>query len=278
MTAELTAEDIGAAAVTTAGISAEHVSKVAAVLDADDDLPTGAQLPLLWHWAFFTPTAPTASLGADGHPRLPAQGPTADLPRRMWAGGHVQTHFPLVLGASAIRRSHVASAERKSGRSGELLVVKAIHEISQNGRVAITEEQDLIYRPASGSPTAAPNGSHHPEAPEGGWTEDVTLGAVTLFRFSAVTFNSHRIHYDLPYATGAEGYPGLVVHGPLTAILLAESARRRARSGSFFSFRASAPLFADTPFTLLGAPGEGAGVSLQAVRNDGAVAMTAEVR
>jgi 3-methylfumaryl-CoA hydratase len=93
-----------------------------------------------------------------------------------------------------------------------------------------------------------------------------------------VTFNSHRIHYDLPYATGAEGYPGLVVHGPLTAILLAESARRRDRAGSFFSFRASAPLFADLPFALLGAPDEEAGVALQAVRNDGAVAMTAQVR
>jgi 3-methylfumaryl-CoA hydratase len=100
---------------------------------------------------------------------------------------------------------------------------------------------------------------------------------VTLFRFSAVTFNSHRIHYDLPYAMGEEGYPGLVVHGPLTAILLAESARRRGRAGSSFSFRASAPLFADTVFTLVGQPGEGAAISLQAVRNDGAVAMSAQV-
>jgi 3-methylfumaryl-CoA hydratase len=157
------------------------------------------------------------------------------------------------------------------------LVVTAIQEISQNGRVAITEEQDLIYRTASGTPIEAPVGSHRPETPEGGWTDEVTVGSVTLFRFSAVTFNSHRIHYDLPYATGEEGYPGLVVHGPLTAILLAESARRRGRPGSSFSFRASAPLFAGTPFTLLGAPDEDASVALQAVRNDGAVAMTAQV-
>jgi len=278
MTTELTAEDIGAAAVSTAEISAEHVSKVGAVLDADDDLSAGTELPLLWHWTFFTPVAPTGSLGQDGHPRLPAQGPTADLPRRMWAGGRVHMQFPLVIGASATRRSQVVSAERKSGRSGDLLVVKAAHEISQNGRVAITEEQDLIYRAASGSPSEAPVGSHRAEAPSGGWNDEVTAGAVTLFRFSAITFNSHRIHYDLPYATGEEGYPGLVVHGPLTAILLAESARRRGRRGSSFSFRASAPLFAETPFTLVGQPDQDAGVSLQAVRNDGAVAMTAELR
>lgn len=277
MTAELTAEDIGAAAVASAEISAEHVRKIAAVLDADDDLPPGAQLPMLWHWAFFAPVAPTASLGSDGHPRLPAEGPTAGLPRRMWAGGRIRTNFPLVVGTPATRRSRVVSAERKTGRSGELLVVTAEHQISQDGRVAITEEQDLVYRTASGPPIDAPVGSHRPEVPAGGWTDEVTMNAVRLFRFSAVTFNSHRIHYDLPYATGEEGYPGLVVHGPLTALLLAESARRRGRTGSSFSFRASAPLFADLPFTLLGHPRDDSGVALQAVRNDGAIAMTAQV-
>jgi 3-methylfumaryl-CoA hydratase len=278
MSAQLTAEHIGAAAVATTEISSEHAHKVAAVLDAADNLPAGAELPLLWHWAFFAPTAPTASLGPDGHPRLPVQLPTADLPRRMWAGGRVHMHFPLVIGASATRRSHIATAERKSGRSGELLVVKATHEISQDGCVAITEEQVLVYRTVSGSPIEAPVGSHRPETPVGGWNDEIMADAVTLFRFSAVTFNSHRIHYDLPYAMRDERYPGLVVHGPLTAILLAESARRRGRRGSSFSFRASAPLFADTPFTLVGEPDDDAGISLQAVRNDGAVAMTAQVR
>jgi 3-methylfumaryl-CoA hydratase len=278
MTAELTAEDIGAAAVSSVEISAEHVHKVAAVLDAKDDLPAGAHLPLLWHWAFFSPVASTASLGSDGHPPLPASGPTADLPRRMWAGGRVQMHFPLVVGASATRRSRVVSAERKTGRSGELLVVTAAHEISQGDRVAITEEQDLVYRTASGSPIDAPVGNARPETPTGGWNDVVTMNAVRLFRFSAVTFNSHRIHYDLPYATGEEGYPGLVVHGPLTALLLSESARTRSKGGSYFSFRATAPLFADIPFTLLGEQDGDAGVALQAVRNDGAVAMTARVR
>ena len=278
MTAKLTAEHIGAAAVTTAEISAEHAHKVAAVLDVVDDLPAGAELPLLWHWAFFTRPALTATLGSDGHPRLPVQGPTAHLPRRMWAGGRVHLHVPLRIGFPATRRSRIATAERKSGRSGEFLLVTATHEISQNGCVAITEEQDLVYRTASGSPIAAPVGAHVPETPVGGWNDEVVADAVTLFRFSAVTFNSHRIHYDLPYAMREEGYPGLLVHGPLTAILLAESARRRGRRGSSFSFRASVPLFADAPFRLIGQPDDDHGVSLEAVRNDGAVAMTARVR
>jgi 3-methylfumaryl-CoA hydratase len=185
--------------------------------------------------------------------------------------------MPLTIGAVATRRSRILKAERKSGRSGELLVVTAAHEISQDGQVAIAGEQDLVYRTAPGSPITAPVGSHHPDTPDGGCSDEVTISSVRLFRFSAVTFNGHRIHYDLPYARGEEGYPGLVVHGPLTAVLLSESARRRGRPGASFSFRASAPLFADTAFTLLGQPNE-ARVDLQAVRNDGSVAMTAQVR
>lgn len=274
MTAELSADDIGVAAVTTSELSAEHAARLAAVLGADDDLSAGAVLPLLWHWAFFTPAVPTAALGRDGHPRLPADGPTADLPRRMWAGGRLRAAGPLMIGEPVTRRSRVVRAERKSGRSGELLVVTALHEIEQAGQVMITEEQDLVYRAASSAPVAASVGDERVEAPVGGWRDEVAIDPVTLFRFSAVTFNSHRIHYDLPYATGVEGYPDLVVHGPLTAVLLAESARRRDRAGSSFSFRASAPLFASTCFALVGNPGADC-VELQAVRNDGVVAMTA---
>ncbi len=273
---DLTAEDIGAAAVTTSEMSAEHAQKVAAVLDAPDELSAGSPLPLLWHWTFFTPAVRTAALGADGHPPLPPNGPTADLPRRMWAGGRVQLHAPLVLGQPATRRSSVISAERKSGRSGDLLVVTAGHEIAQAGRVVLTEEQDLIYRPPGTSTTDAPPGREQPPTPDDGWSERVTADSVLLFRYSAVTFNSHRIHYDERFVTGDEGYPGLLVHGPLTATLLAESARRRGLAGTSFSYRASAPLFAGTPFTLVGERNGGA-LSLQAVRNDGTVAMTARL-
>lgn len=276
MTIELTASDIGVAAVTTSELSVDHARRVGAVLDADVDLSAGTALPLLWHWTFFAPPVPTGALGVDGHPSLPVGGPTTGLPRRMWAGGRVHAHGELVVGEPATRRSQVVSATRKSGRSGDLLVVTAAHEIEQGGRVVIAEEQDLVYLSAPASPVAAPIGNDRPDAPRGGWSDAVGVDPLTLFRFSAVTFNSHRIHYDLPYATNVEGYPGLVVHGPLIAIQLAESVRRRGRRGSKFSFRASAPLFADTPFAVVGDP-DTDGVSLSAVRNDSAVAMTARL-
>ena len=276
MTIELSADDIGVATEATSEVSLEHATRVSAVFDADGDLRSGSPLPFLWHWAFFTSAVPTCALGLDGHPTLPANGPTAGLPRRMWAGGRVQAHAPIVIGDPATRRSRIERADRKAGRSGELLVVTAVHEIEQGGRLVLTEEQDLVYLAKSDAPTPSPTGDERPPAPTGGWTDEVGVGPAMLFRFSAVTFNSHRIHYDLPYAMTEEGYPALVVHGPLTALLLAESARGRGYAGSTFSFRASSPLFATSPFTLVGVP-EDDGVALQAVRNDGAVSMTARL-
>src|SRR5439155_25939274 len=151
----------------TADISVEHAARIAAVLDADVDLADGSPLPLLWHFAFFAPAVPTAALGHDGHPRMAPGGPTAELPRRMWAGGRIEAHEPLVVGQPATRRSRVAQAERKSGRSGDLLVVTIAHEIEQAGRVVLTEEQDLVYR-AAGATVDAPVGDHQPEVPDGG--------------------------------------------------------------------------------------------------------------
>jgi len=272
---ELTPHDVAVAPEATADISVEHAARIAAVLDADLELGDGSALPLLWHFAFFAPAVPTAALGHDGHPRMAPGGPTADLPRRMWAGGRIEAHEPLLVGRPATRRSRVVQAERKSGRSGDLLVVTIEHEVEQGGRIVLTEEQDLVYR-AAGATVEAPVGDHRPDVPDGGWCDPMTRDAVVLFRFSAITFNGHRIHYDLPYATAEEGYPGLVVHGPLTAVSLAESARRRGVVGRRFEFRATAPLFAALPFTLLGRP-EGDAVALEAVRNDGAVAMTARL-
>ncbi|MDA8044512.1 MAG: acyl-CoA dehydrogenase [Actinomycetota bacterium] len=280
----LTADDIGVAAVTESPLSAEQAWRVAALLDRDDEpssLAEGDALPLLWHWAFFAPVVPTTRLGADGHPRLAEGGPTSGLPRRMWAGGRVTMDGALVVGRPATRRSEVVSAERKTGRSGDLLVVTARHRIEQDGRVLLTEEQDLVYRahpaPAPGATVAeAPAGEVRPDAPDGGWADTYVAGPLTLFRYSAATWNSHRIHYDRPYAMTEEGYPGLVVHGPLTATLLVESARRRGVAGRSFSFRAAAPLFAEIPFTLVGRP-DGEGTELTAVRNDGTVAMTARL-
>ena len=275
MSAEITAADLGLEPV-RAELSVAHARRLAATLDVAEDLAEGSPVPLLWHWAFFVPDAPTTALGADGHPRLPDAAPTAGLPRRMWAGGRVRSHGELLLGRPAERRSEVVRAERKSGRSGELLVVTVAHEVRQDGELRISEEQDLIYRAASSEATPAPEGDEQPEVPPGGWCDRLAVGPPMLFRYSALTFNSHRIHYDEPYATAVEGYPGLVVHGPLTATLLVESARRNGRSGDRFSFRAAAPLFADLPFTIVGAPGDD-GVRLEALRNDGQVAMSAEL-
>lgn len=276
-TGALTVEDLGLASLTVCEISAEHVVRLAATLDVAASPPDGAPLPLLWHWAFFTPTVATAGLGPDGHPRLPAGAPTARYPRRMWAGGRVRLDAPLVVGRPAERRSTVLRTKETSGKSGDLLVVTLEHRYRQGGADAVVEEQDLVYRSA-GPPVPLPEGDEVAAAPDGGWSVRRQLGPPTLFRFSALTFNTHRIHYDEPYATGEEGYPALVVHGPLTAVLLAEAARQAmGREVSSFDFRATAPIFAGLPFDLVGQPRDDGVVDSRAVRNDGQTAMTATI-
>ncbi|RAY16274.1 acyl-CoA dehydrogenase [Actinomadura craniellae] len=271
--------DFGVPPLRELEVSGEQARRLAAVLDdpAGPELAPGRPLPALWHWALGTPETSTTMLGPDGHPRLPSCGPAAGFPRRMWAGGRVEVHRPLLIGAPALRETSVLRAERKTGRSGRLLVVTLRHVYTQHDATAIEEEQDLVYR-EPGAPVPAPEGGHSEPAPPGGWAERAEAGPVMLFRFSAVTFNAHRIHYDAAYARDVEGYPGLVVQGPLTALLLAESARRRTgREIAGFSFRASAPLFADAPFTLTGRPAE-PDVELRAVRGDGQVATAATAR
>src|SRR5690606_6940047 len=153
----------------------------------------------LWHWVYFTPGTPTAGLGPDGHPRLPEGAPTARFPRRMWAGGRVSSVAPLVVGRPAERRSSVLRTKETSGRSGDLLVVTLEHRYRQGGADAVVEEQDLVYRTA-GPPVPLPAGEEPVPAPAGGWSRRRVVEPPMLFRFSALTFNSHRIHYDQPYA------------------------------------------------------------------------------
>jgi len=272
-----TPEDFGVPAEVELELPAEHARRLAAVLDSPARPAAGEPLPLLWHWAFGTPDVATSALGPDGHPPLPPGGPSEGLPRRMWAGGHVTARVPLIIGTPALRRTSVLTAERKTGRSGELLVVTFGHEYLQHGQTAITERQDVVYLTA-GPPVPRPAGDHAAPAPRGGWADRISPGPVTLFRFSAVTFNAHRIHYDAGYAETAEGYPGLVVHGPLTAMLLAGSvSRHTGKEPEEFSFRALAPLFAGFGCTLTGEP-KGPEVELTAVRNDGRAAMRATAR
>ena len=206
----------------------------------------GPGLPLLWHWVYLLDRPPQAILGADGHPARDAI-PTPPGPglRRMFAGGRVSQHGPLRTGAEATRRTWQASSALKRGRSGPLHFVTVRSEISQDGQVVITEEQDLVYRePARDStpaPAPAPQ-SQPPPAGPGDWP--VEVNPVLLFRFSALTYNAHRIHYDRDYAR-AEGYPGLLVHGPLQALLMAELARRQTTLPALcdYAYRLVAPLF-----------------------------------
>ncbi len=212
----------------------------------------GPDLPLLWHWLYLLDRPPQAILGPDGHPARGAI-PTPPGPglRRMFAGGRVSQHGPLRTGAEATRRTWQASSTRKQGRSGPLHFVTVRTEISQDGQVVITDEQDLVYREpaqatdrlASDSPPRPP-GAPDLQPPAGTRDWPVEVNPVLLFRFSALTYNAHRIHYDRDYAR-AEGYPGLLVHGPLQALLMAEQARREAElpARCDYSYRLVAPLF-----------------------------------
>ena len=247
---------------------------LAATLDRLDAPAAGQAQPPLWHWTAFAPSARASEIGEDGHPHRGGFMPPVELPRRMWAGGRLEFHAPLRVGSPATRVSTIANLSVKSGKSGTLVFVTVRHDISSEGRLAITEEQDVVYREAPAPGTVAPE---PPPAPEGAqWSDEVLADPVMLFRYSALTFNGHRIHYDLPYARDTEGYPGLVVHGPLIATLLAESmARRTPRPLKRFAFRAVSPLFHTAPFRTCGAI-EGDAVRLWAVNPSGRLAMSAE--
>jgi 3-methylfumaryl-CoA hydratase len=223
-----------------------------------------AVLPPLPHWAFFLPQPQDGELGTDGHPKRGGFLPAISLPRRMFAAAEIVFEAPLVLGGDAEMVSRIAEVAHKSGKSGDLVFVEVDRVISQGAVVRIRERQSYVYR-EMGDPAPMPT----PADPIDG--EVWNPGPVNLFRFSAVTFNSHRIHYDFPYAQAEEGYPALVVHGPFTAAKLAGLAARRGPLKRF-SFRAQAPLFLGQPIVLQEDEGE-----VRAVRCDGATAMTAKV-
>jgi len=263
-------EDTGFEPFARADLDAEHVVRVAACLDVDAAavLESGV-LPVLWHWAFFLPTEPTAELGPDGH--LHRRPEMAEFPRRMFGAGRVQVLEPLEIGKPAERVSEVRAASLKVGSTGRFWVVTVGHDVSQGGRLCLTEEKDFLLRAPSRTP--AP-GVEHDEPPDADWVESFTPDPALLFRFSAITYNAHRIHYDRPYATTVEEYPDLVVHGPLTAILLARMAELRSgREIRNLSFRASAPLFVDRRIWLTGASADDH-ARMVAIRSDHAVAMT----
>ena len=201
----------------------------------DVPVPAG-ELPLLWHWLYLLDRPAQSDLGPDGHPRRGA------IPgrRRMWAGGRVRTLGSLRLGERAARHSTVLSTTEKQGRTGALTFVVIRHQIVQNGHTMVDEEQDLVYREPV--PLSLPAAGPVVPPAEDEWSIDVT--PTLLFRFSALTYNAHRIHYDRDYAREVEGYPGLLTHGPLQALAMAEAARAHGYGGPLsFEYRLVAPLF-----------------------------------
>ena len=265
---------------------------LAALLDRDDPFPThDTLLPPGGHWLYFRPAARQSDLGSDGHPRRGGFLPPVPLPRRMWAGGRIEFLRPIRIGDTVTRVSRIADVALKEGHAGPLVFVRGDHEISGPEGPALKEEHDIVYRevPAPGvageslrslkmpPPAATPAAAAAPEVAI--WRRTVTPDPVMLFRYSALTFNGHRIHYDQPYATGVEGYPGLVVHGPLIATLLMDLIRRERPQArlSRFAYRAVSPLFDTAPFTVEGIPGAGGrSARVWAVTPAGALAMTGD--
>ena len=257
------------------GLSAEQARSAAAMLDQDvTGIEAGSPLPPLWHWFYFLPRAVQSQLDVDGHPQRGGFLPPIPFPRRMFAGSRMQFHSPLRLGSPATRTGDIRNVVLKSGRSGSLAFVTVGYRVTQSGVLCIDEEQDIVYR-EPGASVPAPEVLATPAAPGGSWTRTVIPDARLLFRFSALTFNAHRIHYDRPYACNDEGYPGLVVHGPLTAMLLADLVRRNSSATmTAFTFRGLAPLFDLAPFHLIGRS-DGPTVSLEALGPDHVPAITA---
>jgi 3-methylfumaryl-CoA hydratase len=258
-------------------VTPARIAALAATLDRDDPPPeNGDPLPLLWHWLFCLPIHRQSDLSPDGHARLGGFLPPVPLPRRMYAGGLVSVHVPLRVGDAVSRVSRIADVSEKGGRTGPLVFVKIRHEFRSRGELALLEDQELVYRAA---PKPGDLARPVPPAPQGAiWSREIRPDDVLLFRYSALTFNGHRIHYDRRFATETEGYPGLVVHGPLLATLLADLLRRNLPRADVttFSFRAVSPLFDTGPFLVCGRPDDrGSTVTLWAQTPPGGLAMEA---
>ena len=248
---------------------------LSATLDRDDPPPqAGDPLPPAWHWLFFLPIHRQSELGPDGHPVRGGFLPPVELPRRMWAGSRIELVRPLRVGENISRTSRILSVKYKEGRTGPLVFVIVRHEVSNATGLAVIDEHDIVYRGQS-QPGQAPDPPRAPASPA--WERIVRPNDVLLFRYSALTFNGHRIHYDRRYATEVEGYPGLVVHGPLIATLLLDLLRSNAENAQIarFEFRAVSPLFDTAPFSVCGAPQTGNSIHLWAQNISGGLAMDA---
>jgi 3-methylfumaryl-CoA hydratase len=260
----------------TERIAGSAVKAMAATLDLESSPSAGEPLPPGWQWLFFNPAVRRSGLGIDGHPRRGGFLPPIELPRRMWAGSRIRYLAPVPIEGQATRRSRILKIENKAGKRGSLAFVTVQHTISCGGMPCISEEQDIVYREATppGAVTA-PTLQRYDGVPQ--WSRSVEPDTTLLFRYSALTFNGHRIHYDRTYARDEEGYPELVVHGPLTATLLQQFALEQGagRPLARFDFRGVTPLFVGRAFQLEGRQVEDGTLALWARGPDGELAMSA---
>jgi len=287
-------EWVGRTQTETDVVTAVPPTALAATLDIPvSDFTKQQILPPLWHWLYFLPTARQSEIGPDGHPRRGDFLPPVDLPRRMWAGSQIEFHKPIHIGDEIERKSVIESVTSKTGKSGQLVFVKVKHTISSTNTdktVAsdspnITEFHDIVYRQAANS--TKPDTSNARPKPadvipaKAQWEHKIQADDVLLFRYSALTFNGHRIHYDRRYVTEVEGYPGLVVHGPLIATLLLNTACTELNNQKVasFEFKARSPLFDIHPFHVCGSTtNNGDTAELWAKDHSGNLAMHATAR
>lgn len=248
------------------------VDRFKATFDQEGAAKDGDPAPIMIHLCVAPPAAPTIGLGPDGHPARGGFLPPVPLPRRMWAGGAFTFHDDIRVGERVTRRSTIRDVTVKEGRTGTLCFVTIDHSLDSAGRLVIEERQDIVYRGLD-----APSGARRAAEPAAAGAHRVTVdpSAALLFRYSALTFNGHRIHYDAPYVTDTEGYPGLIVHGPMQATMLVQFAQKlRGTRPAQFDFRSLSPLFDIADFTL-NAEEDGDGLRLWTAYVDGPVAMEA---
>ncbi len=260
-------------------VAPSKVAALAAALDRDDAWPmAGDPLPPPWHWTLCVPAAPQSAIGPDGHPARGGFLPPVPLPRRLWAGGRLSFPQALRVGERVERRSRVMSVEHKSGRSGDLVFVMVRHEFHGPAGLCVTEEHDIVYRDLPAADAAPP--ACQPAPAGAAWERKIVPDDVLLFRYSALSFNGHRIHYDRRYVTEVEGYPGLIVHGPLIATLLVDLLRRNLPGATIaaFAFRALKPVFDIAPFHVCGRPEpDGRTIKLWARDEEGHLTMDMQV-
>jgi len=267
---------VGKTEVSRDQVTITPLKALSATLDRHDPAPVlGQAIPPLWHWLYFLPTHQQSEIGPDGHARRGGFLPTVPLPRRMWAGSRFEFIDPLRVGDAITRTSVIEDVRVKSGKTGPLVFVVVRHEIAAAAGLALREWHDIVYREMPSVADAPP--ASQPAPAHSDWHREIIPDSVLLFRYSALTFNGHRIHIDRSYAVNVEGYPGLIVHGPLIATLLMDLLRRNRPDAKVqaFRFKALQPLFDIAPFVLHGASQASNEVRLWATTPDGQLAVDA---